>query len=92
METKLNVTIPPVPGVTPAPAQPSPRPEATVMQNDPADLRLVIEPDPGVGGGYLYKTIDRRTGTVVLELPRTQVVQLPDAGGYIAGSVVRAKA
>jgi flagellar protein FlaG len=93
METKLNLKIvEPAVGVTPAPAPPSPQSAASVMQNDPADLRLVIEPDPGVGGGYVYKTIDRRTGAVVLELPRSQVAQLPQTEDYAAGSVVRAKA
>ncbi|THD82682.1 MAG: hypothetical protein E7812_00980 [Phenylobacterium sp.] len=93
METKLNLKIAlPASGVTPAPAPPSPQSDAAIIQDDPADLRLVIEPDPGVGGGYVYKTIDRRTGAVVLELPREQVVQLPEANGYTAGSVVKAKA
>ena len=92
METKLNLnTALPAAGLAPTPAAPAPQ-GGPPAQNDPADLRLVIEPDPGVGGGYVYKTIDRRTGAVVLELPRAQVAELPQTEGYAAGSVVRAKA
>lgn len=92
METKLALnTVPTASGVTPAPASPSPKSDAQIMQNDPADLRLVIEADPGTGG-YIYKTIDRRTGAVVLQLPRDEVVRMHQSQDYSAGAVIKAKA
>jgi flagellar protein FlaG len=60
-------------------------------QNDPADMRLVIEEDKA-SGTYIYKTIDRRTGKVIQQLPREQIVQLRDQMEYEAGQVVRTKA
>jgi flagellar protein FlaG len=58
---------------------------------DPVDLRLVIEEDKA-SGSYVYKTIDRRTGEVVQQLPRDQILKLRDALAYEAGRIVRAKA
>jgi len=51
------------------------------------DLRLVIEEDP-VSGAYIYKTLDRRTGEVVQQLPREDVLRLRDAPVYAPGQVV----
>jgi flagellar protein FlaG len=56
-----------------------------------ADLRLVIEEDQA-SGTYIYKTINRRTGEVVQQLPREEVVRLRDAAAYAAGEVIRTKA
>ena len=69
-------------GTTAAPAAPG---------QDPVDLRLVIEEDKA-SGSYVYKTIDRRTGEVVQQLPRDQILKLRDALAYEAGRIVRAKA
>jgi len=92
METKFNLAVAPaLSGAQPAPAAPAPA-DPPSPRNDPADLRLVIEADPDVGGGYLYKTIDRRTGDVIQELPRTEVARLPDGPGYAAGGVVNTRA
>jgi flagellar protein FlaG len=55
------------------------------------DLRLVIEEDEA-SGTYVYKTVNRRTGEVVLQLPRDQVLRLHQDTGYVAGHVIRAKA
>ncbi len=57
---------------------------------DPADLRLVIEDDEAAGS-YVYKTIDRRTGKVVQEYPREQILKLREASDYTAGAVIKAK-
>jgi flagellar protein FlaG len=57
---------------------------------DPADLRLVIEDDE-IAGSYIYKTIDRRTGKVVQQYPREQILKLRDAADYTAGAVIKAK-
>jgi flagellar protein FlaG len=59
--------------------------------SEAADLRLVIEEDQE-SGGFIYKTIDRRTGEVVLQLPRTDVLRMREDRRYSAGSVIRATA
>lgn len=58
----------------------------TLVQTAP-DLRLVIEEDP-VSGSYIYKTLDRRTGEVVQQLPREDVLRLKDTPVYAPGQVV----
>jgi hypothetical protein len=57
---------------------------------DPADLRLIIEDDQ-VAGCFVYKTVDRRTGKVVQQLPREQILALREAADYTAGAVIKAK-
>jgi flagellar protein FlaG len=57
---------------------------------DPADLRLLIEDDQAAGS-YVYKTVDRRTGKVVQQLPREQILRLREASDYTAGAVIKAK-
>lgn len=58
---------------------------------DQADLRLVIEEDEA-NGTLVYRTIDRRTGQVVLELAREEIEKLGEETEYVAGTVIRAKA
>lgn len=87
MENKLSlaaalpeiepVQIQPKPVITPAPVAP---PSAE------ADLRLVIE--EGQAGSFVYKTIDRRTGEVVSQLPREEVLRMRDAEAYVAGAII----
>jgi flagellar protein FlaG len=80
-------------------SQPKPTPsgaaggqaKAEVPSSDPVDLRLVIEEDQA-SGSYVYKTIDRRTGEVILQLPRADVLRLREEAGYAAGAVIRTKA
>ena len=67
------------------------RAKAKVQTSDSVDLRLVIEEDQA-SGTYVYKTVDRRTGEVVLQLPRADVLRLREATGYVAGAVIRTKA
>jgi flagellar protein FlaG len=72
---------------------PAPAPEknrAADGEPDPADLRLVIEDDEAAGS-YVYKTIDRRTGKVVQQYPREQIMKLGEASDYTAGAVIKAK-
>ena len=64
---------------------------ATAQGPDPADMRLVIEEDKA-SGSYIYKTIDSRTGEVLQQLPRDQVLKLRDEVAYEAGDMVRTKA
>lgn len=69
-----------------SPATPKPPPEG-LHQN--ADLRLVIEEDQ-VSGTFVYKTLDRRTGEVVKQLPREEVVRLRETPDYEPGDVIDA--
>lgn len=52
--------------------------------------RLVIE--EGVGGDYVYKTLDRVTGEVISQLPREEVVRLKQDPRYGAGKLVDTRA
>ena len=58
---------------------------------DPADLRLVIEEDRQAGT-VVYKTVDWRTGVVVQQLPREQVLRLRETENYAAGKLLATKA
>ncbi|HEY2356039.1 MAG TPA: flagellar protein FlaG [Phenylobacterium sp.] len=96
MENKVAIlAATPDPTFGQKPAAPRPdtgKPTASAAQGpDPVDLRLVIEEDKAAGS-YVYKTIDRRTGEVIQQLPRDQVLRLREALDYEAGDVVRAKA
>ena len=73
-----------------APHVAPPADPASALEPDPADLRLVIEDDQAVGS-YVYKTIDRRTGQIVQQYPREQVLRLREASDYTAGTVIKAK-
>lgn len=82
-------------GAKPAPRRPvhgypesPPPPSAEDLQ---ADLRLVIEEDEA-NGSYVYKTVNRRTGKVVLQMPRDELLQLREDEDYLAGDVIRTKA
>lgn len=76
----------------PKPASPSGgQAKVEVRTSDPVDLRLIIEEDQA-SGTYVYKTIDRRTGEVVLQLPRADVLRMREETGYAAGAVIRTKA
>jgi flagellar protein FlaG len=52
----------------------------------PGDLRLVIEEDPS-SGTYVYKTVDRRTGDVLQQFPREDVLRFKQAEHYDPGEV-----
>lgn len=54
----------------------------------PANVRLVIEED-GDTGTFIYKTLDRETGEVILQLPREEVIKAIHSGEYNAGDAVR---
>ena len=77
------------PATPPRPAQGAP--VAGAGQDDPADMRLVIEEDKA-SGSYVYKTVNRLTGKVIQQLPREEVLQMKEQVDYVAGQVVRTKA
>lgn len=92
MENKLAlIALNPVGGVSPSPAPPSPGSASERIEKDAAELRLVIEEDRG-SGLFIYKTIDRRTGDVVQQLPREEVVRMHQTGAYPAGAIIKTKA
>jgi len=63
--------------------------QAVAIAPDAADLRLVIEEG---GGSYVYKTIDRRTGEVVAQFPREEILRMREEASYEAGAVINASA
>lgn len=83
------------PPTNPGPNQTAPleRPHLPDAPHEPQvpDLRLVIEEDEA-SGTYVYKTVDRRTGEVVSQVPREEVLQMRREGDYIAGQVISARA
>jgi flagellar protein FlaG len=90
MEHKLSDNAPLTdPEVVAQPKAPPPH-ESAVSSPEP-DLRLVIEESPQ-SGSFVYKTVDRRTGEVVLQLPREEVLRLRDVQDYVAGDVITTQA
>jgi hypothetical protein len=73
---------------TPSPGESAP---ASAPTADPADVRLIIEDDQAAGG-FLYTTIDRRTGSVLRKLPRDGLLKLAEASDYAAGALIKASA
>ena len=71
---------------TPAATGPTP----AAGDSDSADLRLVIEEDQKAGC-FVYKTVDRRSGKIVQQLPREQILKLREADSYVAGAVIKAR-
>lgn len=65
------------------------RPQAQPAVTPQPDLRLVIEDQ---AGAFVYKTIDRRTGEVVLQLPREEVLRMRETQAYEAGAVITTQA
>jgi flagellar protein FlaG len=57
----------------------------------PANQRLVIDEDPG-SGVFVYKTVDRMTGEVLLQLPRDELLRLRRDVAYQAGAVIKTRA
>ena len=58
---------------------------------DPVDLRLVIEEDEA-SGSYVYKTVNRLTGEVLMQFPRDDVLKMRERVDYQAGAVIRTRA
>ena len=69
------------------PVQPTVEPAAPTTKGQTADLRLVIEEDEATGA-FVYKTLDRRTGEVVQQLPRESVLKAMAQDDYQPGLVV----
>jgi flagellar protein FlaG len=78
--------------VSAATAKPAPASNDAASVEPPADFdtRLVIEEDKATKT-FIYKTLDRRTGEVLQQFPREQVLRLHQEPGYQPGSVLRAR-
>ncbi len=72
------------------PTTPPPSTAVPPAPPDPADLRLVIEDDQAAGC-FVYKTVDWRTGEVVQQIPREQILKMREAPAYLAGDVIKTK-
>jgi flagellar protein FlaG len=77
----------PVAAMIAQPVQPTVEPAAPTPKGQTADLRLVIEEDEATGA-FVYKTLDRRTGEVVQQLPRESVLKAMASDDYEPGLVV----
>jgi len=79
-------------GLPVPPAKPAAAPDLNVPKSESqSDFRLIIEEDQA-SGGFVYKTLDRRTGEVVQQFPREEVVKLRQRADYQAGAIIAAKA
>lgn len=78
-----------------APIVPVAPAEQSVPQYSPPaeqpDVRLVIE-ESDQPGSYVYKTLDRRTGEVLQQYPREELLRLREEKGYQAGTVIQTQA
>jgi len=70
-----------------APKEVAPVEKAAVAAGpQPGDLRLVIEED-STTGTYVYKTVDRRTGDILQQFPREDVLRFKQAEHYDPGEI-----
>jgi len=77
----------PVAAMIARPVEPTAEIAGQARQGQTADLRLVIEEDEATGA-FVYKTLDRRTGEVVQQLPRESVLKAMASDDYSPGLVV----
>lgn len=68
------------PAVQPASAAPQPV--------EYPDVRLIIE-ESDHPGSYIYKTLDRRTGEILQQFPREELLKLREEEAYEAGTVIK---
>jgi len=65
-------------------------PKKQTTLSDPSDqsqYRLIIEEDQA-SGAFVYKTLDRSTGEVILQFPREEILKLKEQSSYKAGAVI----
>jgi flagellar protein FlaG len=83
----IRTVLEPIAAMIAQPVQPAVETVAPTPKSQNADLRLVIEED-AASGAFVYKTLDRRTGEVVQQLPRESVLKAMSAEDYNPGLVV----
>ncbi len=47
--------------------------------------------DDQAAGCFVYKTVDWRTGEVVQQIPREQILKMREEPAYVAGDVIKTK-
>ena len=70
-------------------AAPAAHPDPAATHAQP-DLRLFIEKDE-TAGVFVYRIIDRRTGDVVQQFPREEVLKMKESPDYDPGHVIDAQ-
>ncbi len=89
--SKLNTVVPVTDAsygsLAPQVRETAPPPPAA----DQPDVRLIIEEDDRTGA-FVYKTMDRRTGEVIQQFPREEILRLKEQETYQAGAVIDARA
>jgi flagellar protein FlaG len=80
-------TTAPIPSVAPELAPPQTVKKVSAPVDVQNDLRLVIEEDKAAGS-YVYKTVDPKTGKVISQIPREELLRMREASDYKPGSVI----
>ncbi|NEX93693.1 flagellar protein FlaG [Caulobacter sp. 17J65-9] len=72
---------------------PVPEPQAVGASVGPdlSDYRLTIAQDPE-SGTFVYRVLDRRTGEVIRQLPREELLRWRRDPKYAAGALIDARA
>ena len=65
--------------------------DGVLPNEEEVNLRLIIEEDLAAQS-YVYKTVNSRTGEVVQQYPREEVLRMREDANYQAGGVIRTKA
>ncbi len=71
--------------------QPAKPVEPVAAPMEQSDLGLIIQ-EADQSGHYIYTVVDRRTGKIVSQLPREELLRMKDQPNYAAGSVFDSKA
>jgi flagellar protein FlaG len=83
---------PAVETVRPVVSEVTPKKQASLSDpSDQSQYRLIIEEDQA-SGAFVYKTLNRNTGEVVLQFPREEVLRLKEHASYQAGAIIRTTA
>ena len=97
MSSKVSLTPPtadPVSGIVSRRAEGEVHPVKTAVAPEEAgqaDVRLIIE-EAGEPGRYVYTIVDRRSGRVISQLPRDEVLKLREQSDYAAGTLFKGEA
>lgn len=75
----------------PAPEEATPTPRVPANVADQSNYRLIIEEDQATGS-FVYKTLNRETGEIVVQFPREQVLKLKEEARYQAGAIIKTTA
>ena len=97
MSSKVSLSTPaadPLAGIPSRRDEGEVQPVKTAVAADAAshtDVRLIIE-EAGEPGRYVYTIVDRRSGRVVSQHPRDDVLRLREQSDYSAGALFKGEA